>query len=133
MTLDIETFDDNNIKKIYCICIFDGKDTKSFYLTDYININSLIKYLLRTIFSKNYSGKHIYIHNSSEFDLIFLLRYIAEHPNTKIEPIIKDGKFINLRIKYGPLIIFYFIVIVFVNLKNFDFHVLFLFIINYMF
>lgn len=102
MTLDIETFDDENkIKQIYCICIFDGKETKSFYLTDYFNIDSLIKDLLRTIFSKKYSGKHIYIHNSSEFDMIFLYKYIVNYGSCQIKPVIKDGKFISLDVWFG--------------------------------
>ena len=111
MTLDVETFlqietylDKNNQKKerkimnIYCISYFDGNKAKSFYISDYSSIDKLINAVLRDIFSKNYSGKDIYIHNSSNFDLIFLLKYIVNHPGVKVEPIIKDGNFINLKI-----------------------------------
>nr|YP_010455140.1 hypothetical protein NYK79_mgp08 [Porodaedalea mongolica]UUA03982.1 hypothetical protein [Porodaedalea mongolica]WCF76751.1 hypothetical protein [Porodaedalea mongolica] len=103
MALDVETYlDAENKMSIYCISVFDGDKSKSFYLTDYKNIDSLIKDLLSTIFNRKYSGKKIYIHNSSEFDLIFLLKYIVSYGSVKVEPIIKDGKFISIDIRFGP-------------------------------
>nr|YP_009690310.1 hypothetical protein Fomme_000081 [Fomitiporia mediterranea]QEG57090.1 hypothetical protein Fomme_000081 [Fomitiporia mediterranea] len=102
ITLDVETFDDeNNNKNIYCISFYEGVKALSFYLTDYEDIHSLINDLLRTIFSKKYAGKHIYIHNSSEFDMIFLYSYIINYFGNKVKPIIKDGKFINLDVEFG--------------------------------
>lgn len=102
LTLDIETYDvENKIKQIYCICIFDGNETKSFYLKYYFNIDSLIKDLLRTLFSKKYSGKHIYIHNSAEFDMRFLYKHVVNYGSCQVKPIIKDGKFINLEVWFG--------------------------------
>lgn len=102
MTLDIETsLDSNNKMNIYCVSFYDGTKPRSFYLTDYPSIDNLIKDLLDNIFSKIYSGKEIYIHNSSNFDLIFLYKYIINYPNLNITPIIKDGKFINLEIYFG--------------------------------
>nr|YP_010691071.1 DNA polymerase family B [Phellinus igniarius]WBU93172.1 DNA polymerase family B [Phellinus igniarius] len=86
---------------IYCISLYDGVSAKTFYLTDYNNIHSLINEVLKTIFTKKYSGKSIYIHNSSEFDMIFLYSYIINFYDVKIKPIIKDGKFINLEVEYG--------------------------------
>lgn len=102
MTLDIETYDDeNNIKNIYCISIFDGIECKSFFKTEYFKVDSLIKDLLKTIFSRKYSGKRIYIHNSSQFDMEFLYKYIINYGSTIIDPVIKDGRFINLEIRFG--------------------------------
>jgi hypothetical protein len=37
--MDIETQTINNVMSSYCICFYDGKITKSFYLTDYNNTN----------------------------------------------------------------------------------------------
>nr|YP_010455097.1 hypothetical protein NYK79_mgp51 [Porodaedalea mongolica]UUA03939.1 hypothetical protein [Porodaedalea mongolica]WCF76699.1 hypothetical protein [Porodaedalea mongolica] len=103
MTLDVETYlDENNKMSLYCISIYDGEKAKSFYLTNYYNIDSLIKDLLSTIFSRKYSGKNIYIHNSSEFDLVFLMKYLVSYGSTKVEPVIKDGKFINIDVRFGP-------------------------------
>lgn len=102
MTLDVETYvDENNNMNIYCISFFDGKAAKSYFLTDYNNINSLIADLLKNLFSKKYSGKSIYIHNSSEFDMIFLYSSIINYKSAVSNPVIKDGKFINLEICFG--------------------------------
>ena len=52
--LDVETFDDeNNNKNIYCILLYDGVKAKSFYLTDFNDVHSLINEVLKTIFTKN--------------------------------------------------------------------------------
>lgn len=108
LTLDVETFkNDKGEMSIYCVCFYDGVNTHTYFIDEYKSIHVLMYKLLYKLLSREFTQKTIYIHNSSEFDLIFLLRYIAEHPNTKIEPIIKDGKFINLRIKYGPKLSYY--------------------------
>jgi hypothetical protein len=103
ITLDVETYlDKNDNMQVYCICTFDGKISNSYYLTDFIYINAMFSQLFNNLFSKYNSGKIIYIHNSSNFDLIFLLKYLVEIKNIIINPLIRDGKYINLEIKYGP-------------------------------
>nr|YP_010697778.1 hypothetical protein P1R16_mgp18 [Porodaedalea niemelaei]WCF76674.1 hypothetical protein [Porodaedalea niemelaei] len=78
------------------------KKVKSFYLTDYNNDTSkLVKATLRELFSKKNHGKTVYIHNSSSFNLIFLLKYIIKYPSTKVKPVVKDGKFINIEINFN--------------------------------
>lgn len=104
MTLDVETYvDENNKLNIYCISTFDGLIAKSYFLTDYKDVESLINDVLKNIFIKKYSGTSIYIHNSSNFDMIFLYSSIINYANTNIKPIIKDGKFINLEIQFGDV------------------------------
>lgn len=104
MTLDVETYvDENNNMNIYCISMYDGVNAKSFYLTNYTDVHSLINDVLKTIFSKKYSGKSIYIHNSSNFDMIFLYSYIINYSETSVKPILKDGKFIVLDIEFGNI------------------------------
>ena len=113
LTLDIETYKNkDNTMSVYCASIYDGKNCFSFYLNDFSTINELMKALLKKLFSREYSQKTIYMHNSSNFDLIFLLKYIINEKEIKIEPIIKDGNYINIRIKYGPSLNYY------VNLKD---------------
>jgi DNA polymerase type B, organellar and viral len=102
LTLDVETFIDNDGKmKIYCICTYDGKNSKSYYLTDFYYIKSMILKLLNELLSKNNSGKTVYIHNSNNFDLIFLMKYLASLDNIQMNPLVRDGQFINIEIKYG--------------------------------
>ena len=103
LTLDIETYKNKDkTMSVYCISIYDGKNCFSYYLTDYNSINDLMQTLLNKLFSREYAQKTIYIHNSSNFDLIFLLKYIVNRKGILLEPLIKDGKFINLKVKYGP-------------------------------
>ena len=103
MTLDIETYlDPSNVMQVYCISFFDGEICKSFFITDYNNdLNLMLKDLFKSLFMRKYSGKTMYIHNSSYFDLNFLLKHLLSYPHISLNPIIKDGKFINLEIKYG--------------------------------
>ena len=102
LTIDVETFkDDKNNLNIYCISIFNGDKAKSFYLSDYNNIDLLVKDFLSSLFKRENNGKNIYIHNSSEFDMILLYKYIVNFDNVTVKPIIKDGKFINLQVNFG--------------------------------
>lgn len=103
MTLDIETYvDSNNKMSIYCVSIYDGEKALSFYISDYKDIKALLTDLFSTMFTRKYTGKTVYIHNSSEFDLIFLLKHLVNYPSLQVNPVIKDGKFINVNINYGP-------------------------------
>jgi hypothetical protein len=103
ITLDIETYlDSNSEMQIYCICFYDGESSKSYYITDYNNIESLIQDLFNELLRRKYSSNSIYIHNGSNFDLIFLLKYIVNLENVRIRPIIRDNKFINITLEYGP-------------------------------
>ena len=103
LTLDIETFfNEDKSMSIYCISMFDGVKSYSYFLTDYESIADLVEALFKKLFSREYAQKTVYIHNSSNFDLIFLLKYIVNKEGFLVEPTIKDGSFINLRVKYGP-------------------------------
>ena len=102
ITLDIETYKDaENIMHVYCVSFFDGEASKSFFVNDYDNLDSMLTDLFKTLFVTKNNNKLLFIHNSSMFDLIFLLKHLASYPNITMKPILKDGKFINLSIKYG--------------------------------
>lgn len=106
LTLDVETYKDlDGMFYIYAICIGYENKVKSFYLTDYnLDASKLIMAALKELLSRKNTGKTVYIHNSSSFDLVFLLKHIVEYPHVEVNPIIKDGKFINVEIKYGSAI-----------------------------
>ena len=99
-TLDIETYIDNNLHKILCICFYDGKQTFKFYINDYISTDELLNHLFNTIFQSKYNDYNIYIHNGSSFDLIFLLNHLANFKGVNIIPTYKDGKFLNIKISF---------------------------------
>nr|YP_010691084.1 DNA polymerase [Phellinus igniarius]WBU93185.1 DNA polymerase [Phellinus igniarius] len=87
--------------ELLCLSFFNGSKTESFYISDYSSVEELMSHALKRLLTKANSSKSVYIHNSSNFDLIILLKHITNYPGVEIEPIIKDGNFINLKIKYG--------------------------------
>jgi hypothetical protein len=73
ITLDTETYtDENGNMQVYCICMYDGKDSSSYYLTDYKDNTKMIQALFKKLLTRKYAWKSIFIHNSSNFDMIFL-------------------------------------------------------------
>ena len=101
MTLDIETYlNSANEMHLFCLSLYNGKFKYSYYLNDFNTITNLLNKVFKDLFTKSNSNKIIYIHNSSNFDLIFILKHLVQMSNVEINPIIKDGKFINLEIKY---------------------------------
>jgi hypothetical protein len=103
LTLDLETRTIDGILSPYCVGIFDGDKKSSFYLSDFKTPDVMMKAAIGYLIKAKYSGWNIYIHNGSSFDLIFLLRIITQL-NIKIEPLIKDGKFINIKLSWGRYI-----------------------------
>lgn len=102
MTLDIETYlNSNKEMHLYCVSTYDGSIKTSYYLNDYKNTNDLLNKMFRNLFVKANNGKYIYIHNSSEFDLIFILKHLVQLNYVEVNPVMRDGKFINLEIKYS--------------------------------
>lgn len=102
ITLDIETFlNSKNKIDLLSISYYDGLKARSFFISDYGSVKELICDVLKNLLVKTNTSKNIYIHNSSNFDLIFLLKHIANYPGIVLDPIIKDGKFINLKIRFG--------------------------------
>jgi len=104
MTLDIETFIHNGFHTPYCISLF----FKIMKLNDYYKTfmlknqnEDLFIQVFDYLFKKEFNQYIIYIHNSSSFDMIFLLKKMVNHPLVKkMKPIIKDNKFINLEVYF---------------------------------
>ena len=103
-TIDIETYlDSNNINRIYCICMYDGATNLKYFISDFINSKEMILKFIKDITIPKYNGYTFYFHNGSKFDLIFLLKDILSLVNDdfQINPLYKDGKFLNLEIKFN--------------------------------
>lgn len=101
MTFDIETYVSDNEFKILAICFYSSINAKSFYLSDYNSTNELLDDVFNNLFVPDFHNHYLYIHNGSEFDLIFLVKYLLNRDDVKMYPLYKDGKFINLTISYG--------------------------------
>lgn len=120
ITLDIETRTLNNgVMEPYCIClcipknlvnsIYEPIETNivSFYLSDYKDSEDMIKDVFKFLMRPKYSEYKIYVHNFSHFDAIFLLKTISEI-SSKIKPVIRDSKIIELKIHFGKKNKYYF-------------------------
>jgi hypothetical protein len=100
LTLDIETQTIKDVISPVLISIYDGKQIFNYYLTDYVNVDTMFRDALINLCDKKYHGHIIYVHNLSYFDGIFLLKRLSKLGNTKLEPILKEGKMIQLKLKF---------------------------------
>lgn len=83
------------------ICFGTPNSMNSFYIGDYESSEQLLGHCFNTLFTKEFNGSFIYIHNGSNFDLIFLVKYLLTRSDIHITPIYKDSRFISLKIAYG--------------------------------
>lgn len=101
ITLDIETRLIDNVMTPYCISIYDGENAWSYYITDYPDVDTMIKYALASLFISKYKNHKVYIHNLSSFDGVFLLRILNDMGNITTSLTQNNGKIINLNVHYG--------------------------------
>ena len=97
ITMDLETQSINNKLIPYCVGLFDGKIKKSFYLSDYNSVDSMIESAISSILNKSYKNYRVYIHNLSNFDGIFLIKSLKNLGD--IEPVINDGRIISIELR----------------------------------
>jgi len=93
ITLDIETYLDNQIFIPYSIGWFDGNNSNLYYLTDFSNHTDMILAAFNDLFIKKYHGYTVYIHNLSNFDSNFLIKPLLEKYDLNIT--FKDGKILQ--------------------------------------
>ena len=105
ITLDIETQVINGTINPILISIFDGSNHYNFYLPDYNSVDEMILKALSFLLEPKYNKYKIYIHNLSNFDGIFLMKFLVKltynNQEVIIKPTLKDGKMINIDIRYG--------------------------------
>jgi hypothetical protein len=97
--MDLETRKIKNKLVPYTICIFDGKEKKSYYLSDFNNSEEMLKESIKYLIKRKYKGYKVYFHNFSNFDGIFYIKILSDLSNN-IKPIIKDNEIINLTVKF---------------------------------
>jgi len=105
-TADIETLtkvDLNNKRyfEAYSVSFYDGINSKSYYVTDYNNWEEMMNKFFNDLFSLNLKNTDIYFHNLSGFDVNFLLRPLLNIKNVKSEVMLREDKFIQIKINYG--------------------------------
>jgi len=103
ITMDLETKSINGNLIPYCVSIFDGKISYSFYITDYKSSDEMLKASVLFILKIKYNGHRVYLHNFSYFDGIFLMKIISDLViSNNIKPVIRDNRIINLRVEFLP-------------------------------
>ena len=97
MTMDLETQTDNNQITPICVGVFDGVDSRAYYLQDFLgDVESMLLKSLRSILKSKYDGYVVYIHNLSGFDGNMLLKYMTKVG--KVKPIIHEGRIISIKL-----------------------------------
>jgi hypothetical protein len=71
ITLDIETFNKENILIPYLIKFYDGINYHSYWLGNYSNVEAMILDCFNDILIRKYNTSNVYIHNLAKFDIIF--------------------------------------------------------------
>jgi len=104
ITMDLETYKDENNKLIpYLLCWYDGNIKKSYFINDYNNFDALILKVMNDLCTYKYKNYKIYLHNFSKFDGIFLLKHLANIKNSFTDPIINNGKIINIHFTFNNI------------------------------
>jgi DNA polymerase type B, organellar and viral len=105
LTLDIETQVINGIINPILISIYDGVNHYNFYLPDYSSISEMIYKALSILLDPKYNNHKVYVHNLSNFDGIFLMKYLVnltyDNVPILIKPTLKNSKMINIDLKFG--------------------------------
>ena len=101
---DLETREakvgDKSILEPYLACFISNSGKEhSFYVTDFNSSEDMIKASLIALLRRKYNGYTVYVHNLSNFDANFILKYLAELAPIKL--IYKDGKIISIKVFYG--------------------------------
>jgi hypothetical protein len=107
LTMDIETQRIDDKHKPYAVCLYDGKEKKSFYLSDYNDRDDLLISSIKHIMKRKYEGYKVYFHNFSNFDGKFYIKILTSLSDN-IDPIIKDNDIINLLFKFSNKYCIYF-------------------------
>lgn len=103
--MDLKTNKVNTIMEPFCVSIYyvdsDGLErVSSFYLRDYSNSDSMLEAAIESLLTSRLDGYKVYLHNFSNFDAVFLIR-ILSNLGSKVRPIIRDGRIINIAVDFG--------------------------------
>jgi hypothetical protein len=96
LTMDIETRDLKDKKVPFCLCFYDGVISTKFFVLDFKNPKEMIKAAILTLMQKKYHNHSIYLHNLSNFDIVFFFKILTSIPKTQVYPLRHNGKFINI-------------------------------------
>ena len=105
-TADFETLtklDDKGKRyfEAYSVAFYDGINSKNYYVTDFLNWDEMMNRFFNDLFTLNLKDTDIYFHNLSGFDVNFLLKPLLNMKEVKSEIMLREDKFIQIKISYG--------------------------------
>jgi uncharacterized protein YvpB len=99
ISLDIETYIEDNILTPYCISIYDGNNKTSFCIWEFKNVEEMIMKAIESIMLRKYDRYNVYVHNLAKFDIFFLLKYLNKLGT--VNPIIHNNRIIYVKFNFG--------------------------------
>ena len=111
ITLDLETHfvksDNGSLMVPYCVCYFAGqsKVLKSFYITDFSTVDRMMRAVFESLFVTKFKNHKVYVHNLSQFDGVFLIKYLSQIDGMAINPVMRSGKIIQLNCRFHGITI----------------------------
>nr|YP_009493062.1 DNA-directed RNA polymerase [Ganoderma tsugae]AWJ63857.1 DNA-directed RNA polymerase [Ganoderma tsugae] len=101
ITMDLETKVVEGKLVPYAVSIYDGKESKFFFLSDYKDSYDLLRNALISLMLRKYNGHIVYLHNFSHFDGIFLIRVISDLSNKVKLLKTKQQKIVNVQLFFS--------------------------------
>jgi len=104
ITMDLETREINEKLDPVCVSIYDGKNTKTFWIQDFSSSHAMLEASIKHILVRKYYGYKLYLHNFAYFDGVFLLKVLADMPNINLTKIlIRDGRILKLVVQFDKV------------------------------
>jgi hypothetical protein len=99
ITMDLETRTINGVMEPICLSVYNGENKNTYFLSDYLNSDEMIKAGIKSVMIRKYDKYRIYFHNFSYFDGIFILKLLpllGKVPN----PIVRNSRIIKLTLEH---------------------------------
>lgn len=106
ITMDIETKLISDKIEIRCIGLYDGNPhnkelIQEVYDPKYPNTSKILYNLFDKLIVDKYNGYYVFLHNSSNFDIIFILRTLVEKfGEDNISIIKRENQFIDVTVSW---------------------------------
>ena len=104
--MDLETYNDGGVLTPYCISLYDGISFKFFYLSDYGNVDELIRGAIKYLMQRKYNGYRVYLHNFSKFDGVFIVKYLTEFSD-RVNITVRDTDIIKVNFHFGKYTLYF--------------------------
>lgn len=105
--MDLETRKIGGVLKTYCVSIYDGVKTNSFFLTDFKSNEDMLEAAVKILMKRKYDGCSVYLHNFSNFDSVFLINTLQKLTDHILKPNRRNGKLINVQFKFREYTLYF--------------------------